>query len=258
MKHLKTMSIAAAVLSTLIVTGCNNSSSPAAPTGTEITSTFIDDAVHGLGYSSSHSNGKTDENGKFQCFEDQPVEFYVGNAKLGKGSCKQVITPIDLVPNGNVNDETVQAIVYLLQNLDTTTGDDKIVITDEVVALLDEALGDAGLDFSAFTDSDDPVALVTTLLASINTLAAAETPPIALPNLTVEETVADFEDTLVTIGALGAGNISKDPLNANANAQIARMSAVTLTSTATDGEEGDENVHPILSAMLSRSSAIVS
>ncbi|RDH88589.1 MAG: hypothetical protein DIZ78_01260 [endosymbiont of Escarpia spicata] len=110
-----------------------------------------------------------------------------------------------------------------------------------------EALNNGSLDLSALGAGDDPIAIITALLADVYALAAAEDPPIDLPGLTVDEAAANLVDTLLEIGALGGGNISKDPLNPNANAEILRMSTI-VTSTSTSGTEDAEGtlVHPLL------------
>ena len=90
-----------------------------------ITGVFLDSPVNGLKYEANPS-GQTDitrGGGKFICKEGDTIGFYVGDVALGQTLCKEIVTPIDLVPGAI--DETdpwenpiVTNIARFLQSLD--------------------------------------------------------------------------------------------------------------------------------------------
>ena len=86
-----------------------------------ITGVFLDSPVNGLKYEANLS-GQTDTTrmgGKFICKEGDTIGFYVGDVALGQTLCKEIVTPIDLVP-GAIDDKNpiVTNIARFLQSLD--------------------------------------------------------------------------------------------------------------------------------------------
>jgi len=65
-----------------------------------ITGVFLDSPVSGLQYEANPSGqtGTTRGGGKFICKEGDTIGFYVGDVALGQTLCKEIATPIDLVP----------------------------------------------------------------------------------------------------------------------------------------------------------------
>ena len=65
-----------------------------------ITGVFLDSPVNGLKYEANPSgqSGTTRAGGKFICKEGDTIGFYVGDVALGQTLCKEIVTPIDLVP----------------------------------------------------------------------------------------------------------------------------------------------------------------
>ena len=86
-----------------------------------ITGVFLDSPVNGLKYEANPS-GQTDitrGGGKFICKEGDTIGFYVGDVALGQTLCKEIVTPIDLVP-GAIDDKNpiVTNIARFLLSLD--------------------------------------------------------------------------------------------------------------------------------------------
>ena len=77
--------------------------------------------VNGLEYEANPSGqtGTTRMGGKFICKEGDTIGFYVGDVALGQTLCKEIVTPIDLVP-GAIDDKNpiVTNIARFLQSLD--------------------------------------------------------------------------------------------------------------------------------------------
>ena len=86
-----------------------------------ITGVFLDSPVSGLQYEANPSgqNGTTRGGGKFICKEGDTIGFYVGDVALGQTLCKEIVTPIDLVP-GAIDEKNpiVTNIARFLQSLD--------------------------------------------------------------------------------------------------------------------------------------------
>jgi Putative Ig domain len=81
--------------------------------------TFRDATVSGLGYSSGEENGVTDSKGKFNYEVGESVTFAVGKVILGTAAQgKELITPVDIVPNGTGTSQQVLNIVRFLMMLD--------------------------------------------------------------------------------------------------------------------------------------------
>ena len=102
-----------------------------------ITGVFLDSPVNGLKYEANPSGqaGITRGGGKFICKEGDTIGFYVGDVALGQTLCKEIVTPIDLVPGAiDETDPTENPIVTniarFLQSLDNDL-DPAINISDD-------------------------------------------------------------------------------------------------------------------------------
>ena len=86
-----------------------------------ITGVFLDSPVNGLKYEANPSGhtGTTRGGGKFICKQGDTIGFYVGDVALGQTQCKEIVTPIDLVP-GAIDDKNpiVTNIARFLISLD--------------------------------------------------------------------------------------------------------------------------------------------
>jgi hypothetical protein len=88
-----------------------------------ITGVFWDSPVNGLKYGANPSGLYGTTGGKFICKEGDTIGFYVGDVALGQTLCKEIVTPIDLVPGAiDETDPTENPIVTniarFLQSLD--------------------------------------------------------------------------------------------------------------------------------------------
>lgn len=100
--------------SSLTEAGVDDSSNANALTGI-----FLDSPVEGLNYQTVTMSGITDNAGTFMYHEGETITFFIGDVMLGSATGKQIMTPIDLVPEAvNEMHPTVTNICRLLQSLD--------------------------------------------------------------------------------------------------------------------------------------------
>ena len=86
------------ILAFTFLSSCGGGGGGDAPAS--ITGVFLDSPVNGLKYEANPS-GLTDTTrggGKFVCKEGDTIGVYVGDVALGQTPCKEIVTPIDLVP----------------------------------------------------------------------------------------------------------------------------------------------------------------
>jgi len=79
---------------------------------------FKDANVAGLEFESGGASGVTGSDGSFTYEVGEPVTFSIGSVLLGTVAGADVITPVDLVPNGTTATRAVQNIVRFLLMLD--------------------------------------------------------------------------------------------------------------------------------------------
>lgn len=115
---------------------------------------FIDSAVEGLRYeTSSNRSGMTDAAGTFSYASGDTVEFFVGDISLGSATGKAVITPIDLVPGGNITHPTVTNILRFVQSLDD---DDNPANGIRITTAISNLAANRSIDFDqSITDFED-------------------------------------------------------------------------------------------------------
>jgi hypothetical protein len=108
----------------LTLSGCSGGGGSSSDTVTASTTNvglFLDTPVSGLTYSSKSHSGSTDVNGYFYFHSDEEVTFKVGKITLGKlyvNTSNSLVTPINLVLNGNIDDVRVVEMLRILQTLD--------------------------------------------------------------------------------------------------------------------------------------------
>ena len=93
-----------------------------------ITGIFLDSVVNGLKYKANPSGhtGTTQMGGKFICKEGDTIGFYVGDVALGQTLCKEIVTPIDLVPGAiDETDPLKNPIVINIARFLLTLDDDQ-------------------------------------------------------------------------------------------------------------------------------------
>jgi hypothetical protein len=116
---------------------------------------FIDAPVQGMGFVSGSVSGITGPDGEFQYEAGQPVRFFIGDIVLGEGAeGGAVVTPLDLVPGGDIDTPAVINIARLLQSLDAVPGDERITLPDTVhtTALRGNEALFASIEFMDFHD----------------------------------------------------------------------------------------------------------
>lgn len=98
---------------------------------------LLDDFIAGVAYESTSFSGTTDASGDFDCKSGETVTFKVGTLVLGNTPCLPVVTPIDLLTNGehkwnsvsftgnsvdeltSAQNKKLQRMLMILQTLDT-------------------------------------------------------------------------------------------------------------------------------------------
>ncbi|MCJ8500208.1 carboxylesterase/lipase family protein [Desulfatitalea alkaliphila] len=87
--------------------------------GFALTGVFANSPVSGLSYSTPRLvAARTDASGTFRYMPGEAVTFLVGGVPLGTAPGVDEITPVDLVPSGDISDQEVINIARLLQTLD--------------------------------------------------------------------------------------------------------------------------------------------
>ena len=171
---------------TLILAGCggggSSSDEPADQTGV-----FLDSAVINIGYRTETKEGMTNALGEYEYLEGETVTFFIGDLELPPAPATGTITPLDLAGSDDTSDSTVVNIIRLLQTIDED-GDPDNGITIEDTAITTATQVDFTLPISEFESSSAVQNLVTNSGSTNTTL------------ISVNEAIANFEDTLVTEG----------------------------------------------------------
>jgi hypothetical protein len=84
------------------------------------TGTFIDSPVEGLKYETVTLSGFTDNKGNFQYKDGETITFKIGNLELGSATGGELITPLTLTGENDLNNINSKAtnIARILQSLD--------------------------------------------------------------------------------------------------------------------------------------------
>ena len=136
LSHFRALLILAALSFTLSCGGGGSSSGGGAPA--IATGQFKDSNVEGLEYVSGTQSGTTDSMGTFTYEVGNTVTFSIGNVVLGTAEGADIVTPIDLVPDGSITDRRVLNIVSFLLALDEDrNGDNGIRISTDAKTLAD-------------------------------------------------------------------------------------------------------------------------
>ncbi len=105
---------------------------------TTLVGTFIDSPVEGLRYSTNSLSGFTNNKGEFQYKVGETVDFFIGNIKLGSAIGGEVISPLTLTGENDLNNISSKStnIARILQTLDEdSTNKGKIKIPLSLVDL---------------------------------------------------------------------------------------------------------------------------
>lgn len=209
--------------------GSSDGTSPVSPTSPDfgleaqvgdITGVLLDDKVTGIDYASTSHTGTTDGTGNFTCAAGETVTFSVNSLTIGSVPCLPVITPIELVSEGEHKWDEVsfsgddvtelsasqntklKRLLMLMQTIDTN-GDPSDGIS------VDSNLGTtlSGLSFSQ-SDMDD---LLTNdsdaeFTASMNALVTGMGGSTAVANSS--SAVSHFQTTLTSQTSCTTGDIT--------------------------------------------------
>jgi len=106
--------------------------------GAEIrTGIFLDSPVANLAYRTESIAGFTDGEGSFNYLPDENIVFSIGNVELPSTTAKSIITPLDLFPDGAIDNRGVVNVSRLLQSLDEDNeAANGIVLSDNAHTLL--------------------------------------------------------------------------------------------------------------------------
>ena len=200
---------------------------------------FIDANVNGLAYLTPTQSGTTGEEGQFWFLPDERIEFSVGSLPLGDVLADRRVSPVDLFPGSDLEDDRVLNVARLLQSLD---GDGNPVqgainITEPVVACLETAL--TGLPpipppWEFFADD----AAVT---AAIDATVAVCAGDVELAAVTKEEALENLNSGMKA-GNLMKRNVSKTPDMKSDKAKIEIM-PVYVPAQRPDGTLTDVVYH---------------
>ena len=97
---------------------------------------LVDGPVEGVQFESGSLRGVTGPNGEFQFEEGEDIRFFIGDITLGQPAlAKSLMSPVDLVPGGDLANVEVVNIARLLQSLDSIPGDERITIPGSIRSL---------------------------------------------------------------------------------------------------------------------------
>lgn len=125
-------------LALAVLAGCFSGSGSSSGDGV-LQGTFVDSPVTGLTYSLGNEQRRTDEDGRFSYHDGDQLSFSVGGLVLGSATGADLLTPVDLVPDGSLQSPAVLNISRLLQSLDQ---DGNLLNGIQISAEIDQALAD--------------------------------------------------------------------------------------------------------------------
>ncbi len=138
-KDIKTIILATALSTILIGCGGSDSDNTQGENPTLLTGTFVDAPVEGVSYSTKTQSGTTDNKGHFKYQKGETVTFKIGTLSLGSAPAKEVVTPLSL--SGDTNLQTINQkalnIATLLQTLDENPQDSSRIVIPSTLHALD-------------------------------------------------------------------------------------------------------------------------
>ena len=119
---------------------------------------LVDGPVEGVQFRSGSLQGATGPNGEFQFIEGGTVQFFIGDIALGSAvPGKTFMTPLDLVPDGDLDTPAVINIARLLQSLDAVPDDNRITIPASVCDLAQRTNVEIAAAIDSLEFGDDSV-----------------------------------------------------------------------------------------------------
>lgn len=152
----------------LLLTACGGGGGGGDSGPTTTTGYFKDTNAEGVSFESGEITGVTGTDGRFTCESGKPVKFSVGDVELGTTTCGPVVTPVDLVAGGSIDNTAVQNVVRFLLMLDHDEDPENgIQISDDVLA----AAADWGpVEFDVGATDFGSLAAVTGIMSEVATI----------------------------------------------------------------------------------------
>ena len=164
---------------------------------------LVDAPVEGVRYRCGSLSGITGPDGSFQYQVGEPVRFSIGDIALGRApQGKALITPVDLVPGGNLDSTAVINIARLLQSLDSVPGDARITIPPGVRLAAAATRGDLSAAIQ-FLDFSDDTAFANAASQLVATLTAGY--PFTAVLVDARSARMHLQDALAAAGIAAAG-----------------------------------------------------
>ena len=152
-----------------LLAGCFSGSGSSSDSDGDLKGVFVDSPVAGLTYIVDGESRRTNREGQFSYRSGERLTFRVGGLELGSAEGAEVITPVDLVEDGSLQDPAVLNIARLLQTLDS---DGNLVNGIQITEAIDQAVEDyleannlAGIDLA---DTPAFEAVMVDMLAELN------------------------------------------------------------------------------------------
>jgi hypothetical protein len=117
------------------------------------TGVFIDSAVAGVTYRTAPGNfsGTTTATGQYQFAEGDTVTFSIGEIEFPSVVAKGVVTPVDMVSDGDIQSQIVKNIAVLLQSLDADGDPSNGITIPETAAIAATQTVNFDQSYSAFS-----------------------------------------------------------------------------------------------------------
>jgi len=177
---------------------------------------FVDSPVGGLTFGTPTHAGQTDDSGAFDYFPEEVVTLWLGPYALGATVAAHRISPLDLFEMADTDTVEVINLARLLQSLDVDgNAKDRILITPEVVEVLDEAVTGLGLTELDFTNSEEIDQII------VDTVDLGASAGLDLAIVSSEEAKGHLDEQLSSV--MFRKNVSKTPELANAKAKMNDM-----------------------------------
>ena len=190
---------------------------------------FIDSPVAGLSVETPTYEGITGEDAAFDYFPGESVDISVGSILLGSAVADHKISPLDIFPTADTEDNDVLNMARLLQSLDVDGAPQGgINITSEVVDAFEQAMSDQGLTEIDFTED----ALVGTIITDTVFNASQLDPSVSLTMQSVADAKEHLDESLNN--SMFRKNISKTVDLASAKAKMNIMPVWFEARTAND------------------------
>ena len=127
---------------------------------------FIDSPVAGLSFETPTHQGKTDDSGAFDYFPGERADLSLGEVYLGNALIDHKISPVDVFEGGDMDDNRVVNLAWLLQSLDAD-GDPSggIAISQSVVDAFEAALDAKNLADVDFGNDAEVEAIIDATIA---------------------------------------------------------------------------------------------